>query len=305
MATWPGASTITDLTGQVFVCSSGAANKSEIAAAAALAGLAAVSSDVAAVRTSLAVAGTGVANTFSTGPQVFVGGATVRQSGGTAGVDEAQLTHDGTDLLINNMEVGKVRVGVGRGGNNDSFRVQRADFPARYIDFTPDLNGIAAQISSSFGLFWFGSRVIMNQAAITWSNGGGVEHVGLDRAGSFAVLKITNASTGGGTLSSIPLTPAQITSNQNNYAPGVARFYRLSTDASRDITGLSISQVDGQEFEIWNVGSNNLVLKHQDAASTAANRFICTGAADITLAADEIALARYDSTTARFRVRKV
>lgn len=110
---------------------------------------------------------------------------------------------------------------------------------------------------------------------------------------------------GSGTLRSTPVTPAQITSDQNNYAPGVARFYRLSTDASRNVTGLSCSQVDGQECEVWNVGSNNLVLKHQDAASTAANRFICTAAADITLAADEIALLRYDSTAARWRVRKV
>jgi hypothetical protein len=115
----------------------------------------------------------------------------------------------------------------------------------------------------------------------------------------------SGTSTVGRTLRSVPLTPAQITANTNNYNPGVARYYRLSTDASRNITGLSVSQVDGQECEVWNVGSFDIVLKHQDANSTAANRFICTAAADITLAADEIALLRYDSTTSRWRVRKV
>jgi len=119
------------------------------------------------------------------------------------------------------------------------------------------------------------------------------------------VVGLSDRSTAGATLSSVPITPSQITSNQNNYAPGVARYYRLSTDASRDITGLSCSQVSGQECEIWNVDANNIVLKHQDANSTAANRFICTGAADITLAADEVALLRYDSTSSRWRVRKV
>ena len=119
------------------------------------------------------------------------------------------------------------------------------------------------------------------------------------------VVGLTDGSSGGGTLRSVPLTPAQITAGQNDYAPGVARFYRLSTDAARTITGLSVSQVDGQECELWNVGGNNIVLAHQSASSTAANRFICTGAADITLAADEIALLRYDGTTSRWRVRKV
>src|SRR5207244_2832100 len=50
------------------------------------------------------------------------------------------------------------------------------------------------------------------------------------------VVGIRDGTTGGGTLSSVPLSPSQITANQNDYAPGVARYYRLSTDASRDVT---------------------------------------------------------------------
>lgn len=139
-----------------------------------------------------------------------------------------------------------------------------------------------------------------------WSNTGNPTssmNPGLGRAAD-GVVSVTNGSTAGATLSSVPLTPAQITANQNDYAPGVAWFYRLSTDASRDITGLAVSQVSGQVAEFWNVGSQNIVLKH-DVTSTAANRFLCTGAADITLAANEVALLRYDATTARWRVRKV
>jgi hypothetical protein len=107
----------------------------------------------------------------------------------------------------------------------------------------------------------------------------------------------------GATLRSICLTPAQITSNQDNYAPGVARTYRLSTDAARNVTGLSCSQVDGQECRIVNVGSFNLVLKHQ-TTSTAANQFLNSTGADITLAPNEGADLVYDGTTQRWRVWK-
>jgi hypothetical protein len=108
-----------------------------------------------------------------------------------------------------------------------------------------------------------------------------------------------------GLLSNTPQTPTQITANQNNYAPTSASILRLSTDASRNITGLSISQVSGSRTEIWNVGSFDIVLKHADGASTAANQFTCNTGADITLAAGEEALLKYDGVTSRWRVRKI
>jgi hypothetical protein len=96
------------------------------------------------------------------------------------------------------------------------------------------------------------------------------------------------------------VSPAQITSNQDNYAPGVARYLRLSSDASRDITGL-VAGVDGQRATIVNIGSNNIVLKNE-TTSTAANRFHNSTGADITLAADQKADLIYDNTTSRWRV---
>lgn len=99
-------------------------------------------------------------------------------------------------------------------------------------------------------------------------------------------------------------SPAQITSNQNDYNMGYTAVIRLSTDASRDITGIAY-KTDGQRYEIWNVGSNDVVLKHQDTNSSAANRIICNTGADITLSANEGAVAWYDSTTSRWRLYKV
>ena len=101
-------------------------------------------------------------------------------------------------------------------------------------------------------------------------------------------------------------TSALITANQNDYNPGGRTYLqRWSTDASRNITGLSFSglQVDGEQHVIVNVGAQDIVLKHQ-TTSTASNRFLNSTGADITLTANQSALVEYDGTTARWRVSK-
>jgi len=98
------------------------------------------------------------------------------------------------------------------------------------------------------------------------------------------------------------ISPAQITSNQNDYNPtglSTASVLRLNTDASRDITGLQ-GGADGRIIVLVNVGSFAIVLKDDDGAtSTAANRFALSG--DITLSADDGVILQYDSTSSRWR----
>lgn len=97
------------------------------------------------------------------------------------------------------------------------------------------------------------------------------------------------------------ISPSQITSNQNDYNPtglSTATVLRLSTDASRNITGLQ-GGADGRLIFIHNVGSNNIVLKDADTNSSAANRFAFS--ADITMAADDGVILQYDSTSSRWR----
>jgi hypothetical protein len=107
-------------------------------------------------------------------------------------------------------------------------------------------------------------------------------------------------------------TPAQITANQNNYNPGNgARRFNLSSNASRNITGIDLDQtplllthLDGQQHFLYNAGSFDIVLKHQDAASSAENRLLCSTGADITLAAGEAADIEYSTTLLRWIVFK-
>lgn len=105
----------------------------------------------------------------------------------------------------------------------------------------------------------------------------------------------------GGSIYSPPVTPAQITADQNDYAPGVARIYRLSSDASRTITGL-VAGVNGEGRQVINVGGNNIVLAHESASSTAANRFLTSTGANVTVAPNEAVGLMYDGTDSRWRV---
>lgn len=78
-----------------------------------------------------------------------------------------------------------------------------------------------------------------------------------------------------------------------------ASVIRLSTDASRDLTGLAGGS-DGRMAYIHNVGAQNCVLKDESASSTAGNRFALNG--DYTLRADTSVILMYDSTSSRWRL---
>lgn len=96
-------------------------------------------------------------------------------------------------------------------------------------------------------------------------------------------------------------SPSQITADQNDYAIGDYSVLRLSTDASRTITGFA-GGTQGRILIVFNVGSNALVLANQSASSTATNRIITGHGANITVDADNSASLWYDNTTQRWRV---
>lgn len=96
--------------------------------------------------------------------------------------------------------------------------------------------------------------------------------------------------------------PAQFTANQNNFALSntTQRLY-VDTDASRDFTGMT-GGADGRTVYIYNDGATNaLVIKHESASSTAANRFSLPSGTDSTLAAGGGAIFQYDGTASRWR----
>ena len=84
------------------------------------------------------------------------------------------------------------------------------------------------------------------------------------------------------------LAPAQITADQNNYAPtgiATATTLGLTSDAARTITGINATQAAGRVLYLLNGGSFTINLAHDSASSTATNRILCPGAATLAVRA--------------------
>jgi hypothetical protein len=109
---------------------------------------------------------------------------------------------------------------------------------------------------------------------------------------------------GGVELRTAVSTPTQLTANTDNWNPtnlATSRVIRFSTDVSRNITGL-VAQPAGTVIELFNVGSADGVFLHE-TTSTAANRFNTPGGAALTVPASGSAVAWYDGTSQRWRIR--
>jgi hypothetical protein len=95
-------------------------------------------------------------------------------------------------------------------------------------------------------------------------------------------------------------SPAQIVANENNYDPGSKVVSRLSSDATRSITGIAAGTP--YQFRILvNIGANDITLVHESVGSTAANRFTSVTGSDLTLGPGKIALLVYDDVSTRHR----
>jgi hypothetical protein len=233
---------------------------------------------------------------------VFTKVQTFRADGGTAG-EEIQVYHDKTDgtiwckegnltvrpeatygkaLILCDHSAGLVQLIA---GTCYMWGMTRFD-PANGVGWSIP-TGSHIQGSSGVVFGWSGSH---NTAGIdTW----------LGR-GAAGVVRLSGA-VDGGTISSIPLSPPQITANQNNYNPGVARNYRLSVGAiGWQITGL-VAGVDGEERYLINIGPGTLTLPDESFSSTDVNRFLLPGAASLPVPANSCVRLMYDGTSARWR----
>lgn len=103
------------------------------------------------------------------------------------------------------------------------------------------------------------------------------------------------------------ITPSQLTVAVNNFEPAGladAAMLRLSSDASRNITGLA-APTTNKYLDLWNIGAQDIVLIHESTASLAQNRIRCPGAANLTVNADDAVTLWYDLLINRWRVRGV
>jgi hypothetical protein len=196
-----------------------------------------------------------------------------------------------------------------------SFALDPSDFPGTYtfesvLEVTDtytaevrlyDVTAAAAVAGSTLSSTSDTPEIV--SASVTPASGARVYEVQLrvTATGGTAVCKFATLRVG--QFASLTISPAQITANQNNYAPtdwSTATHARLNTDTSRDITGFD-ADVTMELKVIINVGSSDLVLKHESASSDAANRILAPSAADLTLGAGDAVSLYYDSTSSRWR----
>jgi hypothetical protein len=99
-------------------------------------------------------------------------------------------------------------------------------------------------------------------------------------------------------------TPAAITGTNNNYAPASSananRIRISSSGGATSITGLSISQLDGRRVTLYNTAATTITLNHEDAGSTAANRFNLSSASNANITQFGSITLVYDGTTSRW-----
>lgn len=148
------------------------------------------------------------------------------------------------------------------------------------------LNGLASGLNLPVG------ATVPNGALFNIASGGAATFAAGTVATINAPLSFNN-----------PTTPALITASQNNYAPAtpLGAIVRLSANAGLNITGM-VKTYNGERVTLVNIGSNAITLTHQDAASTAANRFFCPGSANYTLAVNAGVDCWYDTTSSGWRL---
>ncbi len=256
--------------------------------------------------------------------------------GNTVAAPDAGIFFDGTHLTLDTQLSGpnasKVRVVHGLIVEADIFPV--SDFIRRAASTTLLLSSwrltglTSGDMADGFGtaLFWSieDDAAVRNNIAFQSAERAGADNTGLYRlrvytAGvanqiyeaSGLTFTVTARARVEGVLAVAPISPAQITTDEDDYqgqGSGTAMrgVLRLSTDASRTITGIDATTVDFSEPDdmLWliNIGSFDLVLGHQDVGSAAANRIISPTGVDLILGPDDSALLWYDGATLRWRI---
>ena len=257
--------------------------------------------------------------------------------GGAVQVPDAAMYWDGVDLILNPhfSAPTPAKVVIPFGG----IRVEADAFPVS--DFIRRASSVNLILSSwrltgqssgdmvdGFGtaLFWTieDDAAVKNNIAFNSAERAGADNSGLYRLRVYTLgvanqiyeasrltFTVTARAKVQGANALVPVSPAQITADQDDYqgqGSGTAMrgLLRLSTDASRTITGIDATTVDfseaDDELRLVNIGSFDLVLGHQDVGSLATNRIISPTGADLTLGPDEMALLWYDGATARWRI---
>lgn len=107
-----------------------------------------------------------------------------------------------------------------------------------------------------------------------------------------------------GFLGGAEITPAALSANTNDYTPSgiaTAAVVRVSATGAVNLTGLKAATTRQMKLLV-NIGAFAITITHADALSSAANRFRCGGAVNITLAKLDAIWIYYDLASGVWQV---
>lgn len=109
------------------------------------------------------------------------------------------------------------------------------------------------------------------------------------------------ANMGNGSTTQITTT---VTGTQNNFAPALAGDTQITVNNASDVTftGMTGCTISGQQVTFVSIGSGNVFFTHQDAGSTAGNRFINFATTGTTPLNQGVARFTCDATASRWRM---
>lgn len=155
--------------------------------------------------------------------------------------------------------------------------------------------------------------VILNGGSIVDNSSLFLEGMSSFGATNVQALRVLGRFKHEGRFAQLSESPAQITADQDDYqlSPNNAQrgVVRLDSDDDWTITGIDSAFGRAQEGDVitlFNIGSFNLTLSNEDAASLAANRFQRANGLDLVLApGDSIDIWKDDGGTDRWRFKEV
>jgi hypothetical protein len=177
----------------------------------------------------------------------------------------------------------------------------------------PDGTGALPSIGflNDTGTGWFLNGAGLLSAAVSGAERVRVQTDGIRLAGSLRTNGMgnapeTNIDNGGSIKIGRVETVTAWAAQQDNFALGATSCYlRLSSSAaaSRTVTGMT-GGFDGRLVVLDSSGhtsTGSIVVAHESASSTAANRFNNSTGANITLAVADRLVVMYEATTARWK----
>ena len=171
-----------------------------------------------------------------------------------------------------------------------------------------DVNGLAVSDLQAFKIN--SPAVILNGGTIADISNLFVSAMPSFGATRTQALRVLGRARIDGHMNSGSQSPAQITANQNDFQLGANNNQRawviLDADADWNITGIDASfgfAQTGDRIYLYNDSNFDIALTHQDAASLAANRFICPESLPYVIHQQRGVWLWYDDTgTLRWRV---